>query len=75
MRTVQLSLRKNWSNTRSRHWADTSYFVGKENEILKSENKTLHQRIKVLEDKFVKVENKELEEVLVDEAKRSLFSG
>ncbi|MQM07674.1 hypothetical protein Taro_040519 [Colocasia esculenta] len=48
---------------------------GRKNKMLKSENKTLHQRIKVLEEKFAKLENKELEEVLVDEAKRSLFSG
>ncbi|MQL68441.1 hypothetical protein Taro_000728 [Colocasia esculenta] len=36
---------------------------GRKNEILKSENKTLHQRIKVLEEKFAKLENKELEEM------------
>ncbi|MQM23020.1 hypothetical protein Taro_056081, partial [Colocasia esculenta] len=48
---------------------------GRKNEVLKSENKTLHEWIKVLEDKFAKLENKEMEEVLVDEAKRSLFSG
>ncbi|MQL71053.1 hypothetical protein Taro_003367, partial [Colocasia esculenta] len=35
---------------------------GRKNEMLKFENKTLHQRIKVLEENFAKLENKELEE-------------
>ncbi|MQL70857.1 hypothetical protein Taro_003183 [Colocasia esculenta] len=35
---------------------------GRKNEVLKYENKTLHERIKVLEDKFAKLENKEMEE-------------
>ncbi|MQL94848.1 hypothetical protein Taro_027511, partial [Colocasia esculenta] len=39
---------------------------GRKNEMLKSENKTLHQRIKVLEEKFAKLENKELEELSAD---------
>ncbi|MQL97181.1 hypothetical protein Taro_029864 [Colocasia esculenta] len=35
---------------------------GRKNEMLKSENKTLHQWIQFLEEKFAKLENKELEE-------------
>ncbi|MQL86876.1 hypothetical protein Taro_019410 [Colocasia esculenta] len=35
---------------------------GRKNEVLKYENKTLHERIKVLEEKFAKLKNKEMEE-------------
>ncbi|MQL78429.1 hypothetical protein Taro_010851 [Colocasia esculenta] len=48
---------------------------GRKNEMLKSENKTLHQRIKVLEEKFAKLENKELEETSLEDLQMGTENG
>ncbi|MQL73037.1 hypothetical protein Taro_005389 [Colocasia esculenta] len=48
---------------------------GRKNEVLKSENKTLHQRIKVPEEKFAKLENKELEENVVSGTRNNKMTG